>query len=161
MKASRDDQTAWSKDCATSRNLSCYQGSLAGAWRTSGTVAARCLAPICSNHLKTRHSGAAPPHFCKGSSYTKAPVRTCTLPDFIVDGRNPRLEAVRCGPARGAAEWGLEPLTGYRMQRTERTVCGMHDPLFSVAGQVVLVSGASRGIGRAIAAGFAQRVLHK
>ncbi|HPP54101.1 MAG TPA: SDR family NAD(P)-dependent oxidoreductase, partial [Thermoguttaceae bacterium] len=31
------------------------------------------------------------------------------------------------------------------------------DPLFSVEGQVVLVSGASRGIGRAIAAGFAAR----
>lgn len=33
----------------------------------------------------------------------------------------------------------------------------MADELFSVAGQVVLVSGASRGIGRAIAQGFAQR----
>ena len=33
----------------------------------------------------------------------------------------------------------------------------MHDPLFSVQNQVVLVSGASRGIGRAIAGGFAAR----
>src|SRR5688572_2954825 len=33
----------------------------------------------------------------------------------------------------------------------------MNDSLFSVAGQVVLVSGGSRGIGRALAAGFAQR----
>jgi len=33
----------------------------------------------------------------------------------------------------------------------------MNDPLFSVVGDVVLVSGASRGIGRALAAGFAQR----
>jgi gluconate 5-dehydrogenase len=33
----------------------------------------------------------------------------------------------------------------------------MHDPLFSVADQVVLVSGGSRGIGRAIAEGFARR----
>jgi len=33
----------------------------------------------------------------------------------------------------------------------------MNDPLFSVAGQIVLVSGASRGIGRSIAEGFAQR----
>lgn len=33
----------------------------------------------------------------------------------------------------------------------------MSDPLFSVADQIVLVSGGSRGIGRAIAAGFADR----
>jgi gluconate 5-dehydrogenase len=33
----------------------------------------------------------------------------------------------------------------------------MHDSLFSVTDQVVLVSGGSRGIGRAIAAGFAER----
>ena len=33
----------------------------------------------------------------------------------------------------------------------------MADELFSVAGQVVLVSGGSRGIGRELAAGFVQR----
>lgn len=36
----------------------------------------------------------------------------------------------------------------------------MSDPLFSVADQVVVVSGASRGIGKAIAAGFADRNAH-
>lgn len=36
----------------------------------------------------------------------------------------------------------------------------MADPLFSVDGQVVIVSGGSRGIGRAIAAGFLQRGAH-
>lgn len=33
----------------------------------------------------------------------------------------------------------------------------MSDPLFDVEGQIVLVSGGSRGIGQAIASGFAQR----
>src|SRR5262245_27493174 len=33
----------------------------------------------------------------------------------------------------------------------------MSDPLFSVAGQVVVVSGGSRGIGRALPEGFARR----
>ena len=33
----------------------------------------------------------------------------------------------------------------------------MSDPLFSVADQVVLVSGGSRGIGSALAEGFARR----
>lgn len=33
----------------------------------------------------------------------------------------------------------------------------MSDPLFSVADQIVVVSGGSRGIGKAIAAGFASR----
>src|SRR5581483_3356388 len=42
---------------------------------------------------------------------------------------------------------GCSALTGPRM----------NDELFSVAGQVVLVSGGSRGIGRALAEGFVRR----
>jgi NAD(P)-dependent dehydrogenase (short-subunit alcohol dehydrogenase family) len=40
------------------------------------------------------------------------------------------------------------------IERDDKT---MVDELFSVAGQIVLVSGGSRGIGRALAAGFARR----
>jgi NAD(P)-dependent dehydrogenase (short-subunit alcohol dehydrogenase family) len=44
-----------------------------------------------------------------------------------------------------------------RGQRTASRSRSVSDPLFSVADQVVLVSGGSRGIGRELAAGFAQR----
>ena len=36
----------------------------------------------------------------------------------------------------------------------------MSDPLFSVADQIVIISGGSRGIGKAIAQGFAVRGAH-
>ena len=91
-EASRDDQTALSKYCATSRNLSCYQGKLAGACSTSGPVAARCLAAICSNHLKTQHLKAArPPLFARGGAWMSV-LRFCTdrestPPPFARGGR--------------------------------------------------------------------------
>src|SRR5437763_1721494 len=63
--------------------------------------------------------------------------------------------AQRASRVSGGRSDDLPPLTREaRQSNPEET---MNDTLFSVQDQVVLVSGASRGIGLAIAAGFAQR----
>ena len=63
-------------------------------------------------------------------------------------------QRIACDTIERNLTLAVSPHSTQTLKGVNRT---MPDELFSVAGQVVLVSGGSRGIGRALAAGFADR----